>query len=91
MLDGRAGTVLGTVQVGRYPIGIAVDGTACRAYVVNNRASTLSVVDETSLSVVKTARLPGNVSSTAIDTQNGLLYLALKGENRVAVVRVTDF
>jgi len=47
-------------------------------------------VDEAALTVVRTRRIPRNVSSATLNREAGLLYLALKGENRVAVVRLSD-
>jgi YVTN family beta-propeller protein len=89
-IDGRAGRLLATLPVGDYPIGIALDAATDRAYVVNNRANTLSVLTEAPLAVVATRRIPRNVSSAALDPEAGLLYLALKGEDRVAVIRLRD-
>jgi YVTN family beta-propeller protein len=87
LLDGRASRVLATVPVGTYPIGVAVDVLRRRAYVVNNRASTLSIVDEATLNVTNTWAIPKNVSSIAFAPVVSRLYLALKGDNRVVVVR----
>ena len=90
VLDGRALSVLTTLAVGDYPIGIVVDEAAGRVYVVNNRGNTLSIVDEAGLTVVRTRRIPRNVSSATLNREAGLLYLALKSEDRVAMVRLRD-
>jgi DNA-binding beta-propeller fold protein YncE len=81
---------LKTIRVGNYPIGIAVDEKAGRIYVVNNREKSLSIIDETSLEVQATRHIPANVSNVALNSAAGLLYLALKGEDGVALVRVRD-
>lgn len=57
---------------------------------VNNRGNTLSIVEEAAGGVVATRRIPRNVSGAALNSQAGLLYLALKSEDRVAVVRLRD-
>jgi len=64
--------------------------TAGRVYVVNNRGNTLSIVDEAARAVVGARRIPRNVSSATLDPEAGLLYLALKSADRVAVVRLRD-
>ena len=90
LVDGRALRVLATLAVGRYPIGVAIDDVAGRAYVVNNRANSLSVVDEASLTVTATRPLPTNVSSAALSPRADVLYLGLKSRGQVGIVRVAD-
>ncbi len=63
---------------------------AGRAYVVNGRANSLSVIDEVPLKVTGTLSLPNNVSSAALSPQAGVLYLGLKSRARVGIVRVSD-
>lgn len=81
---------LKTMRVGNYPIGIGVDEKAGQTYIVNNRENTLSVIDETPLEVRRTRHIPSNVSNIALNIPGGLLYLALKSEDRVALVRLRD-
>ncbi|MEE9522620.1 MAG: hypothetical protein V3W05_07430, partial [candidate division NC10 bacterium] len=90
VLDGRQMRRLSTIPVGNYPIGIAVDEKADRAYIVNNRGNTLSIIDEATLEVRGTTQIAPNVSNLDLNSPAGLLYLALKSENRVALVRVRD-
>lgn len=82
VLDVRQERLQSTLVVDQYPIGIALDETAGRVYIVNNRSNTLSVVDGTDFSVVQTKRIPRNVSSVTVASQAGLLYLTLKSDNR---------
>ncbi len=59
-------------------------------YVVNYRENTISILDEATLKVLKTRQIPLNVSNMALNSPGRLLYLALKSENRVALVRLHD-
>src|SRR5262249_20639180 len=90
LVDGRALRVLATLPVGRYPIGVAIDDVAGRAYIVNNRANSLSVVGEAPPTVTATRRLPTNVSSAALSPGADVLYLGLKSRGQVGIVRVAD-
>jgi hypothetical protein len=42
------------------------------------------------LEVVGTSRIPQNVSNITLNSSEGLLYLALKSDNQVALIRVRD-
>lgn len=61
-----------------------------RAHEAGPPRNTLAILAEASLAVVARRRIPRNVSSAALDPEAGLLYLALKSEDRVAVVRLRD-
>src|SRR5262249_44448186 len=90
IVDGRRLTVLGTVPVRSYPIGIAVDERNGKAYIASNRGNSLAVLDETARQVVGTRRIPRNVSSVALNVAEGLLYLTLKSDDRVVAIRLRD-
>lgn len=90
VLDVRQERLRSTFDVDQYPIGIALDEATGRVYIVNNRSNTLSIIDGTTFSVVRLWRIPRNVSSATLAPQAGLLYLTLKSDNRVALLRLRD-
>lgn len=72
-------SVVGTVTVGTYPIGVAVsrDDTV---YVVNANSDTMSVIDPDGLTVVQTVGVPDEPQAVAVSrVSDDTLYITSRG------------
>lgn len=64
VIDTKSDKVIGNIDVGAAPRGVAVDSEAGRAYVVNHKDISVSVIDTASDKVVGTIKLtPATESS----------------------------
>ncbi len=93
ILDGRDGSILRTVMVGRRPGGLVVDDRAHRIFVVNEgdgaHPGTVSVLDATSGNVVDV--IPVGVVGTApaaiaLDAARGHVFVVNVGNRTVSVL-----
>ncbi len=82
VVDGRAGTWITRVDVGRSPFGVAAANG--RAYVANFEDNTVSVLDTTANAVIATGAVGGQPSLAAAGGGKG--YVASMGAGSVAIV-----
>jgi YVTN family beta-propeller protein len=83
------GNLAVSIGKGSEPNGVAVDPTDGTAYVADEEAGTLSVVDEETLGVVATVDLgTGSVPfRVAVDPDTHEVFVTAPGENGVAVIK----
>jgi YVTN family beta-propeller protein len=70
------GTVVATLPVGDFPVGLALDQAAGRLYVSNFLDDTVTVVDTVALAVTATIPVTGHPRGLALDPAAGRLYVA---------------
>ena len=86
VIDAANYTVIGTVSVGLFPTGVAVNESGTKAYIANSGATTLSVVETTvSPSGSATVRVSATVELTRVPTA-----VALNPAGTIAYVTHTD-
>jgi YVTN family beta-propeller protein len=79
-------SVIGTVTVGQYPKGIAVNGAGTRVYVANASSNTVSVIDTTSMAVIKDIPVGLFPLGIAVTPDGRFVYVANNGEASVSVI-----
>lgn len=86
VFDAADGELLGTVPVGREPIGVIAPQGSGKVYVSNEKDNTVSVIEKSSLSVIKT--IPAGPRPHHINqSPNGkFVYVAEFGGNTVGVI-----
>lgn len=96
VVDLQTKAVIGEIEVGLQPGGIALDEGHKRLYVANANSDTVSVVDISSLQVVETISVRPDRSlpfgsmpnALALTPDGNTLFVANGGNNAVAVVRI---
>lgn len=93
IIDRSLERVIGAVTVGDRPMGMALNGTQDRLYVVNSASRNISVVDVSRFSVLDTIQLTAGIEPVDIviipDDRNlieGKLYITNRISNDVSVV-----
>jgi YVTN family beta-propeller protein len=79
-------TILGSVDVGRHPRGVAVHPARGWALVANEGDGSLSVVDLTALAEVSRIRVGTRPTDVAVNPTTGIAVVTLAAENAVALV-----
>ena len=64
VIDMKNDKVIGNIEAGKGPIGIAVDSDAGKAYVVNHEDVSLSIIDTATDKIVGTVKLTPATDST---------------------------
>jgi uncharacterized protein (TIGR03437 family) len=82
VIDGANDKIAATLQTGNTPVGIAIDETANRVYVANQKDGTIGVIDGSSNQVIATWPVPSgnganNVWKLAIDPALRRLYVSI--------------
>ena len=75
-----------SVQVGSDPRGIAVSADGTRAYVANWASNSVSVLDTTTASVIRTITVGTNPSGVAVSPDGTRVYVSNYGSNSVSVL-----
>lgn len=96
VVDLQTKAVVGEIEVGLQPGGLALDEGHKRLYVANANSDTVSVVDISSLQVVETISVRPDRSlpfgsmpnALAITPDGNTLFVANGGNNAIAVVRI---
>lgn len=91
VMDIEQGKAVGTIPVGNFPVGLALDKTAPSkyAYVANYGSNAIALVNLQSNSVEKYIESGENPWDVEINSAGSFLYSANSGDNTVAVIDVT--
>jgi len=84
-------TELARAYVGTSPHGVAINLASKRIYVGNHDSDTLSVLDSTTYSVVKTISAGDGPNGVAYNSKNGYIYIADRNTNKVRVIRASNY
>ena len=86
VIDTATNTVVTTIPVGRFPLGVAVNAAGTRAYIGNFGDQSISVIDTSTNTVIDTVHLaPNDVQGIAVSTDGSRVY-AVGGENGMVSV-----
>ena len=82
-----ADSVIATIPVGNYPIGVAYDSNDSRVYVPDYVSRSVSVID-TKTNTVNATDIPigSELQGIAYDSNDGRVYVANLGSNTVSVI-----
>jgi len=81
-----ASTVTATIDVGPYPLHVAVDGSTHTAYVTNYDDGTVSVIDTRTNTVTDTITLGQNPGGVAVDESTHTAYVTNYYDGTVSVI-----
>jgi DNA-binding beta-propeller fold protein YncE len=89
--DAQTGEVLGTVAIGKRPIGVTAPHGTGKVYTADERSNQLSVLDKDSFTIVKTIPTgPASFPHHMIASPNGnLVYFGRYNTNTVGVVNTS--
>jgi YVTN family beta-propeller protein len=76
-----------TVAVGDAPHGVAVNSVNDRLYVANHNGDSLTVIDSTDYTKIRTTAVGNGPNGVAYNPTNNRVYVALRNSNRVKVLR----
>ena len=79
-------TFRATVAVGHAPIGVAVDPARGLVYVANSADGTVSVLNESPVSVAGTITVGNEPRSVAVDPELGLVFVANWGDHTISAI-----
>jgi YVTN family beta-propeller protein len=87
VIDG-AHNVIAQIAVGDEPFGIAVNSATHKAYVANFRVNTISVINTSNNTLIKTINLGGSNEPTyvAVDETRNRVYVATHGAGKLVVI-----
>ena len=77
---------MGTVEVGVWPIGVALHGNGSRVYVTNSLDNTLSFIDTASNTVVRWVGVGISPGGVAVHPDGKLVYVANTGSNTITLI-----
>jgi len=81
-------SVVATVPVGIYPVGVAYDSARRYVYVANQASNTVTVINGTTVvAAIPVGKYPAGV---AYDSRNGYVYVVNSGSNNVSVISGTS-
>ena len=86
MIEAGSGKLLGSVQVGHLPRGIALASDGLRLYVTNASSDTVSVIDTATLRVVQTLSTGFEPAGVVLDSRRDILYVANRLSSDVSVI-----
>ncbi len=86
VIDTADNTVLTTVTVGSYPLGVAVNPAGTMAYVANYNADTVSVIETNTNTVVATVPVGDSPMGVTINPTGTRVYVTNEIGNSVSVI-----
>jgi YVTN family beta-propeller protein len=87
VIDTATNTMMGTIPVGRFPLGVAVAPDGSQVYVVNGDDNTVSVIDVATNAVTAAIQIPGGCpNGNGIGGMGGGVGVAITSDGRTAYV-----
>ena len=86
VIDTESNTIVATVRVGSYPVGVAVNALGTRVYVINVDDASVSVIDATTNTVIATVPVSPNPSGVAVHPAGNWVYVGSVKGNTVSVL-----
>jgi YVTN family beta-propeller protein len=86
VIDTATNTIVATVRVGSYPVGVAVNAAGTRVYIVNVDDASVSVIDAMTNTVIATVPVPPNPSGIAVHPTGNWVYVGSVKGNTVSVI-----
>ncbi len=86
IVDIQKHKVLGEIDVGQNPTGIAFDTYYNLIYVANSGSDTVSIIDGVSRKVINTLKVDDMPTEMVIDQLNSLVFVVNSGSNSVTVI-----
>ena len=86
MINGRTGTVTGTIGVGAYPDALAVSPQTGAVYVTNAYDNTVSVINGKTNTVTSTVGVGDQPVGVAVSPRTGKVYVTNFYDNTVSVI-----
>jgi YVTN family beta-propeller protein len=83
---GKKEAVIATVNVGRYPHGVAVNKETDRVYVANFNERSISVIDGTTNEVIDTIEVGRGPRDVAVNARTNRLYVTNSDDDTVSVL-----
>jgi YVTN family beta-propeller protein len=90
VIDIASNTVIKTVNVGRYPFGVASSQDGTRVYVANQNDETVSVIDTATNTVIKTVLIKRRPWGLAVNPAGTQVFVTSTGST-VAVIDTTTY
>ncbi len=87
VVDIQKHKVIGEIDVGQSPTGIAFDTYFNRIYVANAGSDTISIIDGVSRKVINTIEVDEVPTDIVIDQLNSLVFVVNSGSNSVTIIR----
>jgi len=86
VIDTSINSVMATVPVGEYPLGIVINSSGTRVYVSNYRSDSISVIDTGTNSVINTVVVGRSPYGVAINSSGTRVYVANRDSDNVSVI-----
>ena len=86
VIDTATNTLIATVPVGSYPIGVAVNPEETKVYVANRGSSTVSVIDTATNTVTATIPVESGANGIAVSPDGKKVYVANEESNIISVI-----
>ncbi len=86
VIDTSSNTVVATIPVGTFPVGVAVNPAGTRVYVANFSSNNVSVIDTSTNTVVATVTVGTNPYGAAVNPAGTRVYVANFSSNNVSVI-----
>jgi YVTN family beta-propeller protein len=86
VIDTASNTVVATIGVRSFPLGVAITPDGSRAYVVNRGSNNASVIDTATNTVVGTVAVGSRPFGVAITPDGSRAYVANRFSNNVSVI-----
>jgi YVTN family beta-propeller protein len=86
VIDTATNTIISTVDVGQFPLGIAVTPDGKKVYVANSNSNNISVIDAATKTVTVTINAGNTPRGVAVTPNGKKVYVANYGSNNVSVI-----
>ncbi|MCC4767366.1 PKD domain-containing protein [Methanosarcina sp. DH1] len=88
VIDTATNTLIATVPVGSYPIGVAVNPEETKVYVANRGSSTVSVIDTATNTITATIPVESGANGIAVSPDGKKVYVTNLDTGTVSVIDV---
>nr|WP_276976625.1 PKD domain-containing protein [Ferrimicrobium acidiphilum] len=86
VIPDASNTVVATIRVGTYPVGVAYDSGKGEVFVPNDGSNNVSVISDASNTVVASIPVGAGPEGVAYDSGKGEVFVANWGTNNVSVI-----